>query len=497
MTVILGLLLASATAPAAQPTIESARVVRHVENPDGLQVGFWANYRMSGAVLADFGPRPFERVNFHKWAQFERQPGRYEFENRFKWEQWAHLAGSSVITNVNTFFTLRLNPEGMQAIPGHLPQDITDPHTRAAAGRFLRAFTQQLLKEVGTAHLALDYEMIWFAKPTRPEIRQAYRDWFVESAEICRAAAREMGMSDRLTIGVIVNTDPFDTAGHSIGSPARPKHVPQQWLLDCVGVADWVGIDTYAGGHARRVTPDDQLRVIQFWIDHYVGGKPVWITEAGFTTSRAAGDASDGYHIRGTEGEQAAYFEALLGALRHAKRDRSNPLHAVRGIGIWKYADRADEQSLVERHFGLVRSDGTRKPAHAVVFRPLREIDRDPRLAPTRTTETRDVLAQLRGRQPVSIGRAGGTTFDELELRITPASPSISLEIDTADAVCVMVGAGDRWFSTHPATSRRSKIEISGLTPSAPAVLRVRVAAERLPMETRIVGVRVEKGENQ
>lgn len=44
-------------------------------NPDGLQIGFWSNYRRMPEVLKDFGLRPVERVDFTKWATVETKPG--------------------------------------------------------------------------------------------------------------------------------------------------------------------------------------------------------------------------------------------------------------------------------------------------------------------------------------------------------------------------------------------------------------------------------------
>ncbi|MCX7869878.1 MAG: hypothetical protein N2322_08010, partial [Terrimicrobiaceae bacterium] len=295
------ILLAALAISEASPPAVRATLSKFGENPGGLDTGFWANYRMSGAVVRDFGPRPLERVNFHKWLQHEKKPGVMDFQNAFTWEKSAHLAGSTVITNVNVFFTKKLNPEGMDCIPPWHVQDIDDSRTRAAARSYLQAFVRELLEQTGSAWLALDYEMFWFALPTKPEVRESYRQWFVEAAALCREVAAEMGLSDRLKIGFIANTDPYDTAGHSIGSPAGPGHVPQQWLLDCIAAADFVGFDTYAGGATGDVTPGPQLKAMRFWLENYVGDKPFYITESGFSTAVQEGDKRKGYHIRGTE----------------------------------------------------------------------------------------------------------------------------------------------------------------------------------------------------
>lgn len=465
--------------------IVKAERVRYAENPTGLATGFWANYRRSADIVRDFGPRPLERVNFHKWSQQEKAPGEYDFANAFKWECWAHLAGSTVITNVNTFFTKKLNPDGMDAIPSFYAQDIADPVTREAAKRYLAAFVKELLETVGTAWLALDYEMIWFAMPTKPEVRQAYRDWFLESAEICRQTARNLGMAEQLKIGVIVNTDPFDTAGHSLGSPAEPVHEPQAWLMDCVKAADFLGIDTYAGGAEGVVTPEKQLRVIRFWMDHYAGDQPVYITESGFTTSAESETEAKGYHIRGTEVQQAAFFEAMFAALAASRGDRSDPVSRLRGYCIWKYADRNDEADPVERHFGLVRDDGTRKPAHRVVAAALAKLDADPVLAATMRVGADDVLRVVRAGKAVPLRVEGGMDFDALEIRVGEGVSA--LEIETVGKVCFLARVdGGAWITSHPDPAVAFRIPL----PGGPSRIEIRVTGAKYPLETAVSTIR-------
>jgi hypothetical protein len=469
----------------AQVAYRSAKLVRYVENPRGLSVGLWANYSRSGDVLRDFGPRPIERVNFHKWSQFERPDGTIDLTNAFKWESSAQSVGSTVITNLNTFFTLRLNPEGMGAIPPHYVQDITNPDTRRAARKFLRAFVKKMLQELGGAWLVLDYEMIWFAKPVTQEIRNNYRDWFLEAASIAREAAAEIGMSDRLRIGVVVNTDPFDTAGHSVGSPAV-NHRPQDWLLDCVRASDFLGIDTYAGGHDRIVTPEHQLRAIRFWIEHYAGDKPVYVTEAGFTTSREAGDTSNGYHIRGSEAEQAAYIDALFAALVRARSDPADLLGRVKGICIWKYADREEETSLVERHFGLVRSDGTRKPAHARLKAAIDAIESDPTLSPFLVEPGVDVLPALQARHPIELSRVDGQNFHGLRVELDGSVEKhpVRLRVVTDKTATLMVRRGDSaWQTTHPKQGTVHELVL----PPSDGTLDIRFGSPRFPANIRIL----------
>jgi hypothetical protein len=479
---ILAAAAALASAATAAPIV-TAHLIRHEANPTGLDTGFWANYRRSADIVRDFGPRPLERVNFHKWLQHEKEPGVYDFTDAFKWEKWAHLAGSTVITNINTFFTKKLNPDGMDCIPAWHVQDINDPATREAARAYLRAAVRELLEQTGTAWLALDYEMFWFALPTKPEVRESYRRWFLESAALCREVAAEMGMADRLKIGFIANTDPYDTAGHSIGSAAGPDHERQQWLLDCIAASDFVGFDTYAGGKTGDVTPEPQLRGMRFWLEHYVGDKPFYITESGFTTSVEQGDKRKGYHIRGTEAQQAAFFTAMFQALTDARKDPDDLLSKVRGYLIWKYADRSYQKEPVEQFFGLVREDGSRKPAHDAVAAALARIDADPSLSATRVASRQDLTDGLNGK-PFWIRRDGGHQFDAVELRLKPGGPR-KLIVETDAPVCLIARLGDGpWLTTAPEPSTRPALEIPAN--ESEATLHIQLTAAKYPLQTRI-----------
>lgn len=480
---ILAALAALVSSVSAAPLV-SAWIVRYEANPTGLDTGFWANYRRSANIVRDFGPRPLERVNFHKWRQHEKAPGVYDFTDAFKWERWAHLAGSTVITNINTFFTKKLNPEGMDCIPESYTQDINNPETREVARRYLRAAVRELLEQTGGAWLALDYEMFWFALPTKPEVRESYRKWFLEAAALCREVAKEMGMADRLKIGFIANTDPYDTAGHSIGSPAGPEHEKQQWLLDCIAAADFVGFDTYAGGATGDVTPEPQFKAMRFWIENYVGDKPFYITESGFTTSVEAGDTRKGYHIRGTEAQQAEFFTAMFRALTEAHKDPSDPLSKVRGYLIWKYADRGYQEDPVEAYFGLVREDGTRKPAHAAVAAELARIDADPVLSAWQIASQTDLPAG----GSFAIERDGGLRFEAVDLVVKSAGDTpLRLAVESETPVCLIVRVGDRtWLTTHPEESTTSAIDLPALPVGQETRLQVQFTAAKYPLRARI-----------
>lgn len=472
-------------------SVSEVRVDWYEENPDGLQIGLWAGYVHSPDVLRDFGPRPLERVNFHKWEQFEPEPGVIELEDAFLSEQWAHLAGATVITNVNLFFSHQLNPEGMHAMPRHVVPDLEHPETRAAALHFLDRFVESLLNETGTAWLVLDYEMLWFARPVNADIRRAYRDWFVEAAAAARETAARLGMAEQLKLGVVVNTDPFDTARRLLGNGTWPYHRPESWLLDCAAVADFFAIDTYAGGFRNSVSPKAQLDVIRFWIRHYAGDLPVYITESGFSTSREHGDDRRRYHIRGTEQEQAAFFQEMFRVLE--KKNEDPDLRRIRGYCIWKYKDRKSEPDLLERHFGLRHDDSgsTAKPAFQVVAEAIQRIERNSEIAPVRLVSSSPVAHPIDSTNPVPLSRLSGTEYHVLhaDLRVPAQSAdSYYLEVETSDPVGIIVRLGDsRWLTSHRRESSLHRFQIPDLEPGSGVPVALQVTGFRFPVATDLL----------
>ncbi|MEM9083549.1 MAG: hypothetical protein AAGB34_08135 [Planctomycetota bacterium] len=465
----------------------------HEPNPGGLQVGFFPNYDFSKDVLLDFGPRPIERANFHKWYQYELEDGSYDFSGAFDEGQRANLAGASVVSNLDIFHTHRLNPQGMHAMPPWYEPDITNPKTRAAAVKFVRAFTREMLTKLGSVKLVFDYEPFWFALPQTPEIRKNYRDWFVEAVGHARAAATEMGQSDQLEIGMIVNSDPYDVAERLIGSPALPEHTPQSWLLDCVRASDFIGIDTYAGGAYGSPSPEYQLRAMRFWIEHYALDRDVYVTESGFSTVREHDPSSTGYHARGTEQEQADFYDQMFQELIHAKQDPTDPLARIEVFCVWNYMDWEDDQSMLERHFGIKKRNGTAKPALGVIRKQIDRIESEPILAPTRVTRSQDVTNTLAS-TPLTIERINGTAFSSLDLTIAHDNigKPLELTIVTEDPVCVHAHVeGVGWSTSHPELQRVTTLNLPISTDQSRTHVRVLVTSESYPLRTQVTDIRL------
>jgi hypothetical protein len=94
-----------------------------------------------------------------------------------------------------------------------------------------------------------------------------------------RKAAADIGMSDKLTLIPIMNGDPRMQSVFKRGVAAN------QWLTDVVKASDMLGFDTYQRNMNKPATdPSCTLEIMQYWIDNYANGKPVFMCEVGFAS---------------------------------------------------------------------------------------------------------------------------------------------------------------------------------------------------------------------
>jgi hypothetical protein len=502
-TIVLPILLAALIIPSghAEPVpLDAMKHLTFVPNPEGLQAGFWANYKFSKEVLRDFGLRPLERVNFHKWAQFEKKPGEFQWNDCFRSEKLAHLAGSTVIGNVNVFFTRTLNPEGMDAIPEFHTRDIRDPATRKAARRFLVEFVTRSLDEIGQTRLLLDYEFLWFALPRTQEVRDAYRDWFVEAAALCRETATNLGKQHLLKIGCCLDSDPLSTAKHLIGSPALPIHEPQKWLQDVVRASDFLAVDTYAYDPADPASPKAFLNGLKFWIEQYAGDKPVFVTENGFSTAPAYGYSEKGYHARGTEAEQARFFENVFAAFQNRSAPEFRFLERIRGYCIWMYRDMNSMKDPLEDHFGILRRDGSPKPAFQVIKKGIEGIERSPSLSPVTLTQEKAISSEELSSHGIRLTYDAGAEHQALQISFQKAAgvSAVELSVETANPCCVMAhveGAG--WFSNHPRQNQKQTLRLAPLPDAKTQTVTLYFTSEKLPAETLVRRVELQPVSSQ
>jgi hypothetical protein len=88
--------------------------------------------------------------------------------------------------------------------------------------------------------------------------------------------------------------------------------------------------------------------------EHGAGDKPLYITEYGESTASCGEECVD-------EETQAEHLAAMLAAVS------SSPEWNVELLSIYQLRDRGTESEDREEQFGLLREDGTRKPAYPVV----------------------------------------------------------------------------------------------------------------------------------
>lgn len=133
-------------------------------------------------------------------------------------------------------------------------------------------------------------------------------------------------------------------------------------------VIDGIAAHPYACGSPLR--PGDVPRRVQFGrLDDLLatlhangaGDRPVWITEVGWTTCARRPQCTN-------ERRQGQYLRQLFQLVASRYRD---VVQAVVVYHLYDFApgDRRDEQ----QHFGLVRRDGSRKPAFDVLRAAARQ----------------------------------------------------------------------------------------------------------------------------
>ena len=363
------LVACSGYAPAKEISV-SAQKVSVVPNPEGISFGFWANNSKSDGVFADFGRRPIERYGFFSWKAIETAPGVYDTDKIVKGVGHLHTLGTSCIIALNNISGPWFNKAKGSQIPDFYPQDIRDSETRRAGLRYIHSVIQAVLRATGELNVCFDYEMMWHCKPDTPEKQVMLRDWFLDAAAEARLAASEIGMADALKIMPIVNGSTEDKATVPMLNSPSENHVPAQWLTDIVSVCDYLAIDTYDFNMNDRTNPEKTINTLSFWIRHYSQGKPVQITEFGYSTGNTPyPDYQTTYHATGTEEQQEGFYKNLFPLLLKENIPGGRLNGQVRSFCFWMYSDMNTKKDAYQRenYFGLKRIDGSPKPGFFAV----------------------------------------------------------------------------------------------------------------------------------
>jgi len=439
--------------------------VTMVDNPVGLGFGFWSNGRYSQRMMLDFGRRPYERFGFFGWNAVETAPGVYDVSKIVSGVQEVHSLGSTCIIALNNISGPWFLKDFKSQIPKFYTQDITDKKTRQAGKDYIYNVIKKVLPQTGTLVVCFDYEMMWHCRPDTPAKQKLLHDWFLDEVAVARKAAADLNMSDNLKIIPIVNGSiEDDNIIKLLGTPAT-AHTPAKWLTDMVAVCDYLAIDSYDFDKTDVTNPNKTVSTIGFWIKYYSLGKPVYVTEFGYSTGVTQyPDYKTAYHAMGTEEQQRDFYGAFLPLLAKENVPGGRLNGQLRSMCFWMYSDSHDKQKSQERewYFGIVRVDGSHKPSFDVLKAAIDAIESNPATAPSlekgRVAVTPEMLAA-----GVSSVFTSGTAFDYFQIACPAKEGSATLTLKTESAGTALAYSAGKWYNSMKAgTTHSFDIELDG-----------------------------------
>ncbi|MCX6325816.1 MAG: hypothetical protein NT144_04080, partial [Bacteroidia bacterium] len=294
-----------------------------------------------------------------------------------------------------------------------------------------------------------DYEMMWNFLPDTPEKQKIYRDWFLECTAAARLAAKELNQEKDLRILPIVSGSTEDEKIIKFLNSKNENHVPAQWLLDVVSVSDYLGMDTYDFDINNPTISDKTIETFSFWIKNYSQGKPAHITEFGYSSVNSYyPEYKPVYHASGTEEQQRDFYASLLPAIVSENKKGKLLNGQVRSCCFWMYSDMKTSKTEYKRenHFGLIRLDGSKKPAFDVMKSNINRIENNPATATSLANKTTVITAKDL-EKGVEIQHISGTEFDLIEYVFENNSKSDrNLCIQTEKGGSVLVEVDGQWY---------------------------------------------------
>jgi hypothetical protein len=459
-------------------------------------------------TLKNFGKRPTSRVGFDSWDKIETAPGVYDFAgfnaSTGKNYELAHRYGATIYAAVNVTFTRLITPE-KHSIPEFYNPDPKNADTRAAAKRFVYAYVQNMLKLVGSVELTIDYEIVsnYRLSAAGSEARAAdWGAWYVEAAATARQAAADLGRADQIQLQPIVNGNPFEP-----GNPIAKGPSQNAWLVNVVQASDFLALDTYHTDPNNPVLTDATrtIDIIRFWIDNYAANKEVVVTENGFNTVTqvipSITRAQRNWKTTGTEADQAGYFQDLFPKLMAANAPGGVFKGKLRSFNVWSVIDNGGKPADDEdRYFGLVRLDGSEKPAAASVRLGLANIDSSAVHRPFNLVNAavdasvltplgEGVIGVLPSATGVPLAYRHGNDFDFVRYEVTPpAKPrhTLSLLLDgTAD---VVVKVNEQWL--YQADVRQTSLDVTAYcTAGRVNTIELYVTGPVFPVNRTVLGM--------
>lgn len=430
----------------------SAEKVTMVPNPAGLGFGFWSNHNKSHLVFDDFGRRPYERYGFFSWKTIEKAPGIYDTRGMIEGVQRVHKLGSTCIISLNNISGPWFNEAKGSQIPSFYPQDINDPRTRDAGKNYIYTVVKELLTETGSLVVCFDYEMMWHCRPDTEAKQEMLSAWFTDAVKEARRAASDLGMDDSLKVIPIVNGATDDsTAKRFLNSPAT-GHVPAKWLADMVSVCDYLAIDSYDFDINDPENPEKTINTLAFWIKNYSQGKPVLVTEFGYSTANSYyPDYRTHYHATGTEEQQAAFYKALLPMLEKENHPGGRLNGQVRCFCFWMYSDQNTKKAAYQRenHFGLIRLDGSHKPAFEVIHNGICKYEDVSSACRPSLEVAREAVVESGWNRSVDFDYSSGLEYDYVEIEPDVRHEKVvQLSVILENQGAVLLDA-DRWYRSE------------------------------------------------
>jgi hypothetical protein len=339
--------------------------------PDGVMFG---TYPRAGSVtpvtvLQDVGMWPMQRVSWDRWSWIETSPGVYDWNiAEFDILVESHKFGSEAIGSVYM----------ADKIPSFYPQDINDPTTRQAAADFIKAYYLEMQARLGDVWVVIDYEMQWWVFAVLGIDPDDWANWYVFLVNEVKSV-----IPDARVICNVIGDD-------------HDYYLPGEWLTTAMSVSDALGIDDY--GITPQIIHDD----IQWLIDNYADGKPIYILENGFSTWQGLSNKA-----HGTEEEQRDYFDAVISDVMANFRPQ------VKCYLQFMYPDMGTGDDI-EDHWGLVTyNNGREKPALEV----FRQATAD--YPPYDIATVADIAGGMEAGVPEVLTWSAGTEFEFIRVTQT------------------------------------------------------------------------------
>ncbi len=270
------------------------------------------------------------RVAGTEWSRVEPRRGQFDWRAADRLINLAHDLGYGVLA------PLAYTPEWASGAPEHLPAGIRIK----APPRDLRDWEAYVEAVVSRYKGRVRYWQVW----NEPDLAGFWQGTPRQYAELLAVTYRAVKKIDPDAYVVF--------GGLALGG--TPGQLNSRFLEEVLGDPEYPGAAHFdiADFHHYGSKAEAQRRYnyIKSVLEGFgVGGRPIWVTEVGYSSDAGAGPD----HYRGGESDQAEYLRTMVPFLL--------------GLGVSRvfWFDLYDDRTAGSRfwHYGLVRADGTPKPA--------------------------------------------------------------------------------------------------------------------------------------